>query len=84
VDWVSLDLDYFQPAAQLRLSRGLLRDARFHRMSAAAKVRVFVLSPQFSNGGDLVEPWETQGSPHSSLRLLNLARRLPGTLRRAD
>jgi len=76
-DWVSLDLDYFQPWSQLRLSRGLIRDTRFHRLSAQARVRVYVLSPQFTNGGDLVEPWESQGSLPSSLRLLNLLRRLP-------
>lgn len=77
-DWVSLDLDFFQPAPQLRVSRGLLRDARFHRLVSEARVRVFVLSPQFTNGGDRIDPWEIQGSPHSSLRLLNLLRRLPG------
>lgn len=73
-DWVSLDLDYFQPAPQLRLSGGLLRDSRFHRMMEHARVRVFVLSPQFTNGGDKVDPWIVQGSLHSSLRLLNLLR----------
>jgi hypothetical protein len=81
-DWVSLDLDYFQPAPQLRLSGGLIRDPRFHGMMAGARVRVFVLSPQFTNGGDKVDPWEIQGSVHSSLRLLNLLRQLPGNVRR--
>ena len=81
-DWVSLDLDYFQPAPQLRLSGGLMRDARFHGMMDRARVRVFVLSPQFTNGGDKVDPWEVQGSLHSSLRLLNLLRQLPGNVRR--
>ncbi len=80
-DWVSLDLDYFQPAPQLRLSGGLLRDPRFHGMMEGARVRVFVLSPQFTNGGDKIDPWEIQGSPHSSLRLLNLLRHLPGKVR---
>jgi hypothetical protein len=77
-DWVSLDLDYFQPSPQLRLSGGLVRDARFHGMMAEARVRVFVLSPQFTNGGDKIDPWEIQGGLHSTLRLLNLLRRLPG------
>ena len=77
-DWVSLDLDFFQPSPQLRLSRGLLRDPRFLAMVAGAKVRVFCLSPQFTNGGDRIDPWEIQGGLHSSLRLLNLLRRLPG------
>jgi hypothetical protein len=77
VDWVSLDLDYFQPSPQLRLSRGLLRDERFHRLLEGARVRVFVLSPQFTNGGDRIEPWLTQGNLHSSLRLLNLLRQIP-------
>ncbi|MDY7225606.1 hypothetical protein [Hyalangium rubrum] len=76
-DWVSLDLDFFQPAPQLRVSRGLLRDERFQAMLARARVRVFVLSPQFTNGGDRIDPWEIQGSMSSSLRLLNLLRRLP-------
>ncbi|SEU09836.1 hypothetical protein [Stigmatella erecta] len=80
-DWVSLDLDFFQPAPQLRVSRGLLRDARFQGMLAQARVRVFVLSPQFTNGGDRIEPWEVQGSVPSSLRLLNLLRHLPGRAR---
>lgn len=77
-DWVSLDLDYFQPSPQLRLSRGLLRDPRFHGLMGEARVRVFVLSPQFTNGGDRISPWVIQGSVHSSLRLLNLLRQLPG------
>ncbi|WP_375766877.1 hypothetical protein NR798_35055 [Archangium gephyra] len=81
-DWVSLDLDYFQPAPQLRLSGGLIRDPRFHGMMERARVRVFVLSPQFTNGGDKVDPWQVQGSLPSSLRLLNLLRRLPGNVRR--
>ena len=81
-DWVSLDLDFFQPAAQLRVSHGLLRDARFHGLVTYARVRVFVLSPQFTNGGDRIDPWEIQGSLPSSLRLLNLLRRLPGNVRR--
>jgi hypothetical protein len=76
-DWVSLDLDDFQPAAQLALTGGLLRDPRFHGLMARARVRVFVLSPQFTNGGEVV-PWTVQGSRHSSLRLLNLARRIGG------
>jgi hypothetical protein len=80
-DWLSLDLDYFQPAPQLRVSRGLVRDARFQRLLSTARVRVFVLSPQFTNGGDRIEPWETQGSLHSSLRLVNLLRRRPGRVR---
>lgn len=73
-DWVSLDLDYFQPSPQLALSKGLLRDARFQQLLAEARVRVLCLSPQFTNGGDLVEPWEVQGSLASSLRLVNLLR----------
>lgn len=74
-DWVSLDLDYFQPAPQLRLTRGLVRDARFAELMARARVRLFVLSPQFTRGGDKIDPWVVQGSLASSLRLLNLLRR---------
>ena len=73
-DWASLDLDFFQPAPQLALSKGLLRDARFAALMEGARVRVFVLSPQFLNGGDRLEKWEVQGSLHSALRLLNLLR----------
>ncbi|WP_224247778.1 hypothetical protein [Hyalangium gracile] len=80
-DWVSLDLDFFQPSPQLRLSRGLLRDARFHGLVTGARVRTFVLSPQFTNGGDKIDPWEIQGNLHSTLRLLNLLRQLPGSVR---
>ncbi|MBN1208787.1 MAG: hypothetical protein JXB05_28260 [Myxococcaceae bacterium] len=80
-DWVSLDLDFFQPAPQLRVSKGLLRDPRFHGLLTRARVRVFVLSPQFTNGGDRIEPWKIQGNLHSSLRLLNLLRQLPGSVR---
>ena len=76
-DWVSLDLDFFQPSLQLRVSKGLLRDTRFQGLLTGAKVRVFVLSPQFTNGGDRIDPWVVQGHLHSSLRLLNLLRRPP-------
>ena len=67
-DWVSVDLDFFQPSLQLRLAR----EARFRQLLVQARVRVFVLSPQFTNGGDKVDPWVIQGSRHSSLRLLKL------------
>lgn len=73
--WVSLDLDFFQPSPQLRLASGLLRDPRFARALKDAAVRVFVLSPQFTSGGDKVDPWVVQGGLSSSLRLLNLLRR---------
>jgi hypothetical protein len=72
-DWVSLDLDYFQPRAQLALTSGLLRDPRYQQMMRQAKVRVFVLSPQFANGGDRVSAW-TVGRRNASLRMLNLLR----------
>jgi hypothetical protein len=75
-DWVSVDLDFFQPAPQLRLASGLVRDPRFHTLMLEARVRVFVLSPQFTSGGDKVDPWIVQGGRHSSLRLLNLFRRV--------
>jgi len=75
-DWVSLDLDYFQPSVQLRLARGLIRDERFQRLMLNAPVRVFVLSPQFTNGGEKIPSWEVEGSMASSLRLLNLLRTL--------
>jgi hypothetical protein len=73
-DWVSLDLDFFQPSPQLRLAAGLVRDSRFRRTVQQAAVRVFVLSPQFTAGGDKVDPWVVQGGVHSSLRLINLLR----------
>lgn len=74
VDWVSLDLDCFQPAAQLKLVGGLIRDDRFAAMMARARVRMFVLSPQFLSGGDKIKTWTLQGSLSSSLRLLNVLR----------
>jgi hypothetical protein len=73
-DWVSLDLDYFLPRAQWALTSGLLRDPRFRRAMAEARVRVFVLSPQFVAGGDRVERWELQNHARPLLRLLNLLR----------
>lgn len=73
-DWLSLDLDYFQPSAQLALTSPLIRDARFERMMRTARVRVFVLSPQFTNGGDKMAEWKVHGSVASSQRLLNLLR----------
>lgn len=75
-EWVSLDLDFFQPRPQLAVSGPMLRDARFRALMRGAKVRVFVLSPQFTNGGDKVEPWVIQGSLSSSVRLLDLLRRM--------
>ncbi|MGQ0507579.1 MAG: hypothetical protein ACT4TC_19930 [Myxococcaceae bacterium] len=73
-DWVSLDLDYLQPSPQLRLASGMLREEQFARLMKQAKVRVFVLSPQFTRGGDRFERWLVHGSRGSSLRLLNLLR----------
>lgn len=76
-DWVSIDLDYLQPSSQLAITRGLLRDARFHALVDRARVRVFCLSPQFTNGGDRFSSWRTHGSLSSSLRLVNVLRALP-------
>jgi hypothetical protein len=76
VDWVSLDLDDFLPLAQWRLTRGLLRDPRLHRAMAVAKVRLFVLSPQFVRGGDRLTDWTIGGARSTLLRLLNATRRL--------
>jgi hypothetical protein len=75
-DWVSLDLDAFQPSAQLALTAGLVRDPRFRAMVARASVRLFVLSPQFTRGGDKIASWTVQGRLHSTLRLLNHLRAL--------
>ena len=71
----------FLGSGKTTLLNGLLRDPRFHRMMAGARVRVFVLSPQFTRGGDKIDPWVIQGSRASSLRLLNLLRRLPRGVR---
>ena len=62
------------PAPQLALTSGLVRAAAFQALLARARVRVFCLSPQFTNGGDRIEPWVVQGSRASSLRLMNLLR----------
>lgn len=80
-DWISLDLDYFQPASQLRLSKGLLRDPRFHAAMARARVRIFCLSPQFCAGGERLREWRLQGGRHASLRMLNLLRGAPPSAR---
>jgi hypothetical protein len=45
-------------------------------MLARASVRLFVLSPQFTRGGDKIASWTVQGRLHSTLRLLNHLRRL--------
>lgn len=74
-DWVSLDLDYFQPSPQLRLASPLVRSADFQRAVQQAEVRVFCLSPQFTAGGDKVNPWTVQGGLHSSRRILALLKR---------
>ena len=41
---------------------------------ARARVVVYVLSPQFTRGGDRLERWTVQGSLASSARLLHLLR----------
>jgi hypothetical protein len=73
-DWASLDLDCFLPRSQLRAARPLLEDARLGALLRSARVRLFVLSPQFAHGGDRHERWVIQGSVHSTLRLLNWLR----------
>jgi hypothetical protein len=35
---------------------------------------LFVVSPQFTDGGDVVDPWVVRGSRGTSLRLLNWLR----------
>ena len=35
---------------------------------------MFVLSPQFTNGGDRYETWEVNGRMSTSLRLIDLLR----------
>jgi len=75
-DWVSVDLDYMQPCQQFRLGRPLLRDSRFQTLMRNARVRLFVLSPQFTRGGDRFDHWTVHGSLSSSLRLMNLLRRM--------
>lgn len=73
-DWVSLDLDCFQPAAQLRAARDALRDPQLAHWMRGAAVRVFCLSPQFTRGGDRFADWRIHGSRSSSLRLINALR----------
>lgn len=73
-DWVSLDLDHFLPLSQLALTRGLLRDASFHTLMRSAKVRVFVLSPQFTDGGEVLSTWTLGRRRHGLLRMLRLVR----------
>jgi hypothetical protein len=54
--------------------RAAARDPKFHAIMARAAVRVFCLSPQFTNGGDVHTEWTVNGNLHSTLRLLNLLR----------
>jgi hypothetical protein len=73
-DWVSIDLDLLQPRPQYELMQGMLADPRFVRALADAEVRVFVLSPQFTNGGDRVPSQAIYGDVDESRRLINALR----------
>jgi hypothetical protein len=73
-DWLSLDLDLFQPAGQLAVVKGLLRAPAFASLNARARVRLYVLSPQFTAGGDRLESWTVGRRRSAGLRLLNLLR----------
>jgi hypothetical protein len=59
-----------------------LAEARFARLMRGSRLRLFVLSPMFTNGGDSIRTATVNGSVSSSLRLINLLRREPG--RRTD
>jgi hypothetical protein len=72
-DWVSLDLDLFQPSPQFKAMEPMLRDPRFAALMKRARVRVFVLSPSFTGGGDQVTN-EINGSLTASRRLINALR----------
>jgi hypothetical protein len=74
-DWLSLDLDLFQPSKQLAAVKGLLRSPEFATLNARARVRLFVLSPQFTAGGDRLASWTVGRRRSAGLRLLNLLRR---------
>jgi hypothetical protein len=74
-DWLSLDLDLFQPSRQLAAAKGLLRSADFAALMTTAQVRLFVLSPQFTAGGDRLTSWTVGTRRSAGLRLLNLLRR---------
>jgi hypothetical protein len=73
-DWVSLDLDLFQPSQQFKALEPMLRDPRFAAVMKKASVRVFVLSPSFTGGGDQVDN-TVNGSLTASLRLINALRK---------
>jgi len=72
---VSIDVDALMPSCQLALTRGLLKDPRFGQLMDRARLRLFVLSPSFLNGGDLIERAEVNGSISSAQRLINFMRR---------
>ena len=74
---MTIDLDLFQSAHQLAVSKPILRDPRFGQVLRDAKVRMFVLSPSYTGGGTTKATF-APGSPSSSLRLLNLIRAARG------
>ncbi len=73
-DWLSIDLDLFQPSRQLAVVKGLLKSPDFATLNARARVRLFVLSPQFTAGGDRLTEWTVGTRRSAGLRLLNLLR----------
>ncbi|HSI05919.1 MAG TPA: hypothetical protein VLC93_15640, partial [Myxococcota bacterium] len=74
-DFVSYDLDLVMPSDQMRVGQEMLRDPRFQEAMLAATTRLFVVSPQFSGGGDEVDAQHATHSPATYTRVLNVIRR---------
>ena len=74
-DFVSYDLDLSMPSDQMNGTKEMLRDPRFREAMSAATTRLFVISPQFSGGGDEVKRPHATHSPATYTRVLNVVRR---------
>jgi hypothetical protein len=79
-DFVSYDLDLIMPSDQMRASQKMLRDPRFQEAMLGATTRLFVVSPQFSGGGDEVGGGHATHSPATYTRVLNVVRRAGGAI----
>ena len=63
------------PSDQMNGTKAMLRDPRFREAMAGASTRLFVVSPQFSGGGDEVKTPHATHSPATYTRVLNVIRR---------
>ncbi len=78
-DFVSYDLDLSMPSHQMNGTKSMLRDPDFQRAMQGATTRLFVVSPEFSGGGDLIKNAHAVHSPATYARVLNVIRRAAAT-----